>query len=90
VLYQKNHCGVFRSDSGAEDWVDITSGLPSRFGFVVAINSNHPQAIYVLPEDNVLGDGAGSRLRFVTEAKFRVFSSRNGRRDWELLTKGLP
>lgn len=90
LLYQQNHCGVFRSDSGAAEWVDITEGLPSRFGFVVAINHNDPQTIYVLPEDNVLGEDVGGNLRYVTEAKFRVFRSRTGGRDWEPLTNGLP
>lgn len=90
VLYQQNQCGVFRSDSGAAEWVDITEGLPSRFGFVVGINHNDPRTIYVLLEDNVLGQDVGGNLRYVTDAKFRVFRSRNAGLDWEPLTKGLP
>ncbi|MDG6905884.1 MAG: exo-alpha-sialidase, partial [Nitrososphaerota archaeon] len=33
VLYQQNHCGVFRSDDDGEEWEDIRNNLPSRFGF---------------------------------------------------------
>ena len=90
MLYQQNHCGVFRSDSAGEIWVDITGGLPSRFGFVLGLHSQDPDTIYVLPEDEALGDQVGGGLRYVTDAKMRVFRSRNAGRDWEPMTKGLP
>jgi len=35
VLFQQNHCGVFRTDSGGDGWQDITNDLPSRFGMVL-------------------------------------------------------
>ena len=59
TLYQQNHCGVYRSDNGGQDWRDITEGLPSRFGFVLGIDSQDPDTIYVLPEDQVLGTDVG-------------------------------
>ena len=90
LLYQQNHCGVFRSDSAGESWTDITGDLPSRFGFVVGIHSQDPDTIYVLPEDEALGDRVGGELRYVTHAKMRVFRSRNCGRDWTPMTKGLP
>ncbi len=89
-LYQQNHCGVYRSDSGGQDWQDITEGLPSRFGFVLGIHSQDPDTIYVLPEDQVQGTDVGGGLRYVTEAKFRVYRSRDGGENWEALTNGLP
>ena len=90
VLYQQNHCGVFRSDSAGDRWLDVTEGLPSRFGFVLGLHSQDPETIYVLPEDQVLGTDVGGGQRVVTDAKFRVYRSRNGGGDWEPLTKGLP
>jgi hypothetical protein len=89
-LYQQNHCGGFRSDSAGESWVDITGDLPSRFGFVLGLHSQDPDTIYVLPEDEALGDQIGGGKRYVTDAKMRVFRSRNAGRDWEPMTKGLP
>ncbi|MFM8319461.1 MAG: WD40/YVTN/BNR-like repeat-containing protein [Chloroflexota bacterium] len=42
-LYQQNHCGVYRSDDGGENWIDIGEGrLPSRFGFPVAVHPHDP------------------------------------------------
>ena len=90
VLYQQNHCGVFRSDSAGMNWVDITGPLPSRFGFVLGLHSQDPDTIYVLPEDEALDDRVGGEKRYVTDAKFRVYRSRNGGGDWEPLTRGLP
>ena len=90
VLFQQNHCGVFRSDSEGDGWTDITDGLPSRFGFVLGLHSSDPDTIYVLPEDKVLGEEVGGRTRYVTDARFRVYRSRNSGGDWEPLTNGLP
>jgi len=90
-LYQQNHCGVFRTDDAGDNWEDITGGLPSRFGFVLGLHSQDPDTLYVIPEDNVLADGeAGGAFRVVSEAKFRVFRSRNSGADWTPMTKGLP
>ncbi len=90
LLYQQNHCGVFRSDNGGEEWEDISGGLPSRFGFVLGLHSRDPDTIYVLPEDNATVDDAGGLLRYVADASFRVFRSQTGGKDWEPLTAGLP
>ncbi len=90
TLYQQNHCGVYRSDSAGRQWQDISEGLPSRFGFVLGLHSQDPDTLYVVPEDQAVGDEAGGMLRYAAEAKFRVFRSRNGGRDWEPLTRGLP
>ena len=90
TLYQQNHCGVFRSDNGGQKWIDISEGLPSRFGLPMAIHGQDPDTVYVLPEDKVVGDQLGGGMRFVTDAKFRLFRSRDGGRNWETLTKGLP
>jgi hypothetical protein len=89
-MYQQNHCGVFRSDSAGAGWQDITEGLPSRFGFVLALHSQDPKTLYVLPEDQALGEDVGGGLRYVTEARCRVYRSRNGGDDWGPLSKGLP
>tara|TARA_B100000749_G_scaffold152_1_gene160 strand:- start:485 stop:1192 length:708 start_codon:yes stop_codon:yes gene_type:complete len=81
LLYQQNHCGVYRSESPGGNWQDITEGLPSQFGFVLGLHSQDPDTLFVLPEDQVLGQDVGGGQRYVTEAKFRVYRSRNGGRD---------
>ena len=91
LLYQQNHCGVYHSDNGGAAWQDITDGLPSRFGLALALHPYDPNTLYALPEDNAVGEGAlGGEFRIVSDAKFRVFRSRNRGADWEALTNGLP
>ena len=83
VLFQQNHCGVYRSDDGGEKWEEITSGLPSEFGLPMAIHPRETSTIYVIPLQ-------GPEFRCPPEGKLRVFRSRNGGHSWEPLTRGLP
>lgn len=90
LLYQQNHCGVFRTEDYGSRWTDITEGLPSRFGFVLGLHPRDPQTLFVLPEDEALGTDVGGGIRYVSGGKFRVFRSRSGGKEWESLTNGLP
>ena len=90
LLYQQNHCGVYRTDNYGEEWTDITEGLPSRFGFVLGLHPRDPQTLFVLPEDEALGTDVGGGIRFASGARFRIFRSRTGGNEWEALTNGLP
>ena len=38
IVYQQNHCGMYRSENAGDDWTDISEGLPSRFGFPLAVH----------------------------------------------------
>ena len=90
LLYQQNHCGVYRTANHGDEWTDITEGLPSRFGFVAGLHPREPDTLYVIPEDEALGTDVGGGIRYVSQARFRVYRSRTGGRDWEPLTNGLP
>jgi photosystem II stability/assembly factor-like uncharacterized protein len=83
LLFQQNHCGVYRSADAGENWDEITAGLPSDFGFPLAIHPRDPETIYVLPLQ-------GAEFRCPPEGKMRVFRSRDGGRNWQALTDGLP
>src|SRR5215469_12851715 len=81
LLYQQNHCGIYKSINAGEDWIDIQHNLPSEFGFPIALDSQHPDTIYTVVEDDArqnIGD------------HFTVYRSTNGGEDWEHLTNGLP
>ena len=64
-LYQQSHCGFFRSDDAGRQWLDLSEGLPSRFGFVMGTHSTDPDTIFVVPEDKALHgeEGGGFTLR---------------------------
>jgi BNR/Asp-box repeat protein len=48
-LYQQNHCGVYRTENGGDDWKDIARGLPSRFGFPIVVHPHEANTIWVIP-----------------------------------------
>ena len=83
VLYQQNHCGVYRSDNSGDSWTDISEGLPSRFGFPFAVLPRSGDTIFVVPEE-------GSAARMTPAGRFGIYRSNNRGRSWELLTNGLP
>ncbi|HET7420674.1 MAG TPA: exo-alpha-sialidase [Candidatus Dormibacteraeota bacterium] len=83
VLFMQKHWDVLRTDDGGENWHEISGNLPTDFGFVIDVNANDPDTVYVVP---ITSDS----LHFVPEGKLRVFRSRTGGDDWEALSKGLP
>src|SRR5205823_7464286 len=83
MLFQQNHCGVYRTTDAGESWHEITAGLPSDFGFPLAIHPREPETIYVLPLQ-------GAEFRCPPEGKLRVFRSRDAGCTWQPLTAGLP
>ena len=83
TLFMQKHWDVMRSDDGAESWKEISGNLPSDFGFVVDINPQQPETVYVIP---IKSDSE----HFPPDGKLRVYRSRNGDSEWEALTNGLP
>lgn len=84
VLYQQNHHGVWRSGDGGRSWDDITTGLPSTFGFPIRVHPRDPNTIWTLPLN---GDMAG---RYPPDAAAAVWRSRDGGANWQAQRKGLP
>jgi photosystem II stability/assembly factor-like uncharacterized protein len=83
LLFQQNHCGVYRSANAGDTWEEITAGLPSDFGFPLAIHPRDEETIYVLPLQ-------GAEFRGPPDGKLRVFRSRDGGKNWHPLADGLP
>jgi photosystem II stability/assembly factor-like uncharacterized protein len=81
VVYQQHHGGVFRWDDRADRWVDISRGLPSRFGFALAAGADGGSA-YVVP---LKGDFDRTTL-----GEMAVYRTRSAGRSWQRLTVGLP
>jgi hypothetical protein len=82
-LYQQNHCGVYRAEFSGQKWTDISKGLPSRFGFAMAVPAAEKETLFTIPI-------VGAEHRVVPGGKLRVARSRDAGRSWKLLTRGLP
>jgi len=84
TLYMQKHWDVMRTDDGGDEWREISGNLPTDFGFVVDVNANEPDTVYVLP---ITSDSH----HYVMEGKLRVYrNKKGGDGEWEALTKGLP
>lgn len=84
LLYQQNHCGMYRSDDAGLTWKSIEAGLPSTFGFPAVAHPRDPSTLYLVPLN---GDSAG---RYVPDGKAAVWRTRNGGETWHDLRDGLP
>lgn len=82
-LYQQNHCGTYRSDDRGEHWEEITDGLPSDFGYPIAVDPNDPDTAFVIPEES-------SHVRTTVGGRLRVYRTRTAGRSWTALSRGLP
>jgi hypothetical protein len=82
VLYQQNHCGIYKSVNGGDDWIDIQQNLPSDFGFPIALDPQHPETLYVVVEDTETRQNMGQQ--------FTIYRSENAGEQWKPLTQGLP
>ncbi|MDB5400683.1 MAG: hypothetical protein QOD93_3947 [Acetobacteraceae bacterium] len=84
LLYQQNHCGMYRSQDGGQNWQSIEAGLPSSFGFPAVPHPRDPSTLFLVPLN---GDIAG---RYVPDGKAAVWRTRDGGARWQAMRDGLP
>ena len=82
-LFLQNHWGLYRSDDWAESWQDVANGVPSDFGFAMAIHPHDPDTVYIVPLESDM-------FRCVPEAKLRVYRTRDAGASWQPMSDGLP
>jgi photosystem II stability/assembly factor-like uncharacterized protein len=92
-LWQQNHCGVYRTDDKGESWERLEdNGLPSSFGFPIAIHHRDPDMAFVIPEDSARGSAGevGGGDRVTSDGRLGVYRTQDGGKSWELASNGLP
>ena len=84
ILWQQNHCGIFRSIDGARNWEDISQAEgPARFGFALAIADDDPGQAWVCPANS-------DTTRTAIKGALCVCRTDDGGKNWKTLRKGLP
>jgi photosystem II stability/assembly factor-like uncharacterized protein len=82
-IFMQFHGGVYRSDDAGATWNDIADGLPSDFGFPLAVDPADPDSAFVIPltadVDRVTPDG-----------RVRVYETRDAGASWTPHGDGLP
>jgi hypothetical protein len=81
-LFMQFHGGVYRSDDAGVSWVDIADGLPTDFGFPVALDPADPDSAYVIP--------VATADRVTPHGKVGVWETRDAGASWTAHRDGLP
>jgi hypothetical protein len=82
-LYLQNHWGLYRSDDAGTSWRDVANGVPSDFGFSMAVHPRDADTAFIVP---LHSDG----FRCTPEGRLRVYRTDNGGKNWKPMTRGLP
>jgi hypothetical protein len=82
-LFLQNHWGLYRSDDAGDSWRDIARGVPSDFGFAMAMHPHDPDCVYIVPLES-------DEFRCTPEGRLRVYRTRDAGRTWQALGRGLP
>jgi hypothetical protein len=82
-LFMQFHGGVYRSDDCGDAWVEIGAGLPSDFGFPLALDPADPDSAYVIPL-------TADTDRVTVDGRVRVYETRDAGATWAPRGDGLP
>jgi hypothetical protein len=82
-MFMQFHGGVYRSDDAGESWTAIGDGLPSDFGFPMALDPADPDSAYVIPLKADMD-------RVTPEGHVRVYETRDAGATWTPRGEGLP
>ncbi|PJF39447.1 MAG: glycosyl hydrolase [Phototrophicales bacterium] len=84
VLWQQNHCGVFRSVDCGQTWTDISQpGGPVFFGFAIAVDEHYDQTAWVVP-------AVSDEHRVAVDRALCVCRTDDGGQTWHDFRTGLP
>lgn len=82
-MFLQNHWGLYRSDDRGESWTDIANGVPSDFGFGLAIHPRDADCAWIVPLES-------DEFRCTPEGRLRVYRTRDAGASWHPLADGLP
>lgn len=88
ILYQQNHCGIYRMERGQGRWERIGMKMPKKIGdigFPVVLHPRDPDTLWVFPMD-----GTSVWPRTSVGGKPAAYVSRNAGKTWQRLDTGLP
>ncbi|MEZ4955286.1 MAG: hypothetical protein R2825_17115 [Saprospiraceae bacterium] len=84
ILWQQNHCGIFRSTNGGLLWDDLSEKEgPANFGFAIAIADDNPDQAWVAPATSDVN-------RVAIDKALCICRTDDGGKTWTALRNGLP
>ncbi len=88
ILYQQNHCGIYRMERPAATWVRIGASMPKKvgdIGFPLVLHPRDPKTLWVFPMD-----GTSVWPRTSPDGKPAAYRTTNAGRTWQRQDAGLP
>ena len=88
VVYQQNHCGIYRLERAANRWLRIGDNMPKEIGdigFPVVLHPREAKTLWVFPMD-----GTSVWPRVSVAGKPAAYCSRDAGASWQRQDKGLP
>lgn len=84
VLWQQNHCGIYRSVDQGKNWVDVSgeNGFPN-YGFAIAVDELDPLKAWVIPAQS-------DDMRIAVNRSLIVCFTKDGGLTWQNQQLGLP
>ena len=84
VLWQQNHCGIYRSIDNGVTWNDVSDREGKAFyGFDLVIDEEDIDTAWVIPAQS-------DDMRMPYQGKLAVYRTNDGGETWVSMTKGLP
>ena len=84
VMWQQNHCGIFRTEDGGAQWKDISDHEGQAFfGFAIAADDLNDQLAWVAP-------AVSDEIRVAVDNSLCICRTDDGGRSWKTFTNGLP
>lgn len=88
ILYQQNHCGIYRMERSAGKWVRIGANMPKKIGdigFPIVLHPRDPKTVWVFPMD-----GTSVWPRTSPDGKPAAYATHDAGKTWQRLDAGLP
>ena len=88
ILYQQNHCGIYRLERPSDTWVRIGAKMPKGvgdIGFPIVLHPRDPDTAWVFPMD-----GTSVWPRTSPGGKPASYVTRNAGKSWQRQDEGLP
>lgn len=83
VLWTQHHCGIWKSVDRGAMWREVTTAIPTGFGFAVAVHPKNPDSAWFVP-------AVSDEKRIPVNGEFVVSHTRDGGERFEILRAGLP
>ncbi len=84
VLWQQNHCGVFKTENSGQNWIPSSKEEEvAHFGFALAIDHDNHNEAWIIP-------AISDEIRIANDQKLRVYYTNDSGENWTSRSNGLP